>query len=95
MYLNGCLKWEMVSAGPDKKDALCFFNHDNPQAVLGTKTNNKRVMKRSRNNIVLMCKLILSEDRREKSERKSVSDKTDPAAVHVGLCLYFNGDPAS
>lgn len=44
--------WGMVSAD---LDAFVFFNHDIPRAVLGTKTDNKRVMKRSRSNIVFMC----------------------------------------
>lgn len=51
-FLNGCV----ACGGTVSADlALCFFNHDIPQAVLGTQTDNMKVMKRSRSNIVLMC----------------------------------------
>lgn len=43
----------MVSSDADQEDAV-FFNRHIPQAVLGTKTNNKRVMKRSKSYTVLM-----------------------------------------
>lgn len=51
-WLCGVRGGGMVSADL----ALCFFfNHDIPQAVLGTQTDNMKVMKRSRSNIVSMC----------------------------------------
>ena len=73
----------MVSA---ELDALCFFKHGIPQAVLGTKTDNKRVTKRSRSNIVLMCTWL--RPRTEGKYQKGNLFQIHPVAMHLFTNKY-------